>query len=299
MKKPLFIYHGGCYDGFTAAWIFNTMKGDADFHPAAYGEDPPDCKGREVWLVDFSFKRDVMIDKVILPSTRTIMMDHHKTAEADLKGILQEVRKKHSVQRDGDRVVFDMARCGSAILYDELEILAGKKAGFHLPRYNGARANWMVDYVEDRDLWKWKLPFSKEISAYLASIPMTFGDWDATYAMGLTEVAKAGSTVLRYQDTFNEKAVQQARIEEIAGYKVPVLNSPYMGSSERMNMMLDKFPDAKFAANYYRSLTGEWKFGLRSRQSEDFDVSEIATQFGGGGHKNASGFEVTTLPFKE
>jgi hypothetical protein len=124
---------------------------------------------------------------------------------------------------------------------------------------------------------------------------MTFEDWDSTYAMGERAVAEAGRTVLRYQDTFNEKAVQQARIEEIAGYKVPVLNSPYMGSSERMNLLLDKFPEAKFSANYFRGLTGEWKFGLRSRQTEDFDVSKLATLYGGGGHKNAAGFEVDSL----
>ena len=69
-KRPLVMYHGSCYDGFTAAWVFRKFWGndDIEFHPMNYGdEDVPDCKGRRVWVLDFSFPRDVMINKVIIP----------------------------------------------------------------------------------------------------------------------------------------------------------------------------------------------------------------------------------------
>jgi DHHA1 domain len=45
----------------------------------------------------------------------------------------------------------------------------------------------------------------------------------------------------------------------------------------------------------YNGAKGEWMFNLRS--NGDFDVTEIATYFGGGGHKNAAGFTQSVLPF--
>jgi oligoribonuclease NrnB/cAMP/cGMP phosphodiesterase (DHH superfamily) len=302
MKERLFIYHGGCYDGFTAAWVFNKYfkpgMNDAPviYHPAHYGEDPPDCKGKEVWLVDFSYKRDVMIEKIIKPSTRTIIMDHHKTAQADLDGILDELREKHRLQRDGDRVVFDMQRSGSGILADELEAEAGKKAGFHKPKIFG-RSLWLVDYVEDRDLWNWKLPNSDLFSAYLASVPMTFGSWDAVYDAGLNAAVEGGRAIKRYIDTFGEKIREQARFETIGEYRVPTINTPYMNISDHLNALAEQYPDAPFSAGYFRKRDGDWQFSLRVRKGSDFDCSAVATEFGGGGHRAAAGFEVKTLPW--
>lgn len=300
MKQRLFVYHGGCFDGFTAAWVFNKFfqpglnDAPVEYVPAFYGQDPPDCKGKEVWLVDFSYPRDVMIEKIIKPSTRTIIMDHHKTAEAALAGILPELREKHRLQRDGDKVIFDMSRCGSGILYDELETEAGKKAGVHRPKVYG-RALWLVDYIEDRDLWKHKLPDSELVSAYVAATKMTFGNWDAISAMKRMDVVEGGRAIKRYIDLFGDKIREQARFETIAGHSVPTINTPYMNCSEHVNGLVEQFPDAPFAVGYFRRGDGRWQFSLRSKGESD--VSAIATQFGGGGHKNAAGFDVEVLPW--
>ena len=58
--RPLVIYHGNCYDGFTAAWIANSALNDAELIPAKYGDPPPDVMAREVFVLDFSYPREVM-----------------------------------------------------------------------------------------------------------------------------------------------------------------------------------------------------------------------------------------------
>ena len=303
MKERVFIYHGNCYDGFTAAWVFNKFftpgMNDApvEYVGAHYGDEPPDCKGKEVWLVDISFDRETMIEKIIKPSTRTVIMDHHKTAEAALAGLKDELRTKHRIQRDGDEFIFDMNRCGSGILYDALDAEAGKKAGFHKPRYNSQRELWLVDYIEDRDLWKKKLPDTEEVHAYISSLPMTFANWDAVNALGRMKVVEGGRSIKRYIDLYGVKARQQTRWEDFAGYRVPTLNIPYMNCSEYVNEMLNENPTAPFALSYYMSNDGKWRFSLRSKG--EFDVSSIAAQFGGGGHRNAAGFSVATLPWAD
>jgi uncharacterized protein len=299
MKKQLFIYHGNCYDGFTAAWVFNRFRdprldGEVEYFPAFYGQEPPDCKGKEVWLVDFTYDRETMIHKIIKPSTRTIIMDHHKTAQAALTDILGEIRNKLNLQRDKDRIVFDMSRCGSGILYDEMTIEAGKKAGAHRPAVYG-RELWLVDYIEDRDLWKKQLPDTEEVSAYLASLKMTFAEWDAANALGRVNVAERGRAIKRYIDNYGAKAREQVRWEEVDGHRVPTINIPYMNCSEYVNDLLKECDGAPFAVSYFRRGDGRWQFSLRSQG--EFDVSEIAKKFGGGGHKNAAGFDTEALPW--
>ena len=56
--RPLVIYHGNCADGFSAAWCFWRKYGTgADYVAGVYQQDPPDVTGRDVYLVDFSYKR--------------------------------------------------------------------------------------------------------------------------------------------------------------------------------------------------------------------------------------------------
>ncbi len=58
--KPLVIYHHNCPDGFTAAWIANKYLRDAELRPMDYTDEPPtddEVRDREVYVVDFSFKR--------------------------------------------------------------------------------------------------------------------------------------------------------------------------------------------------------------------------------------------------
>jgi hypothetical protein len=296
-QKPLVITHGNCYDGFTAAWVFRHFKGDAEFVHTTYGEKPPDTKGRVVYVLDFSFPREVMMKDVILPSISTTIFDHHKTAQADLDKILQEVRIKFFVQRQNDRVVFDMNRSGAGITFDELETEDANKKGRRIPRINGLRPLWLVDYIEDRDLWKFALPESKEVSAYISTQPHTFESWDAINALGQFECVTRGRSVLAYIDQFGEKACAEAHIEGVGGYKIPVINTPYMNCSDHVNKLLMKNPDAAFAAGYFQRKDGRWQFSLRSEG--EFDVSEIAKLYGGGGHKHAAGFDVAELPWKD
>ena len=52
----LVIYHANCTDGFGAAYAAWKLLGDrADYHPAKYGEAPPDVSGKNVVVLDFSY----------------------------------------------------------------------------------------------------------------------------------------------------------------------------------------------------------------------------------------------------
>ena len=75
----------------------------------------------------------------------------------------------------------------------------------------------------------------------------------------------------------------------IAGYDVPVANLPYQLASDAGNIMSKGEP---FAASYFDAADGSRSFSLRSDKDDPaaVDVSVVAASYGGGGHKNASGF---------
>lgn len=101
MKDIIVIYHASCNDGAGAAYAAWTVLGEtAEYVPAHYGNEPPDVTGKVVYVLDFSYPRDVLLD-MNAKAKSLLVLDHHKTAEADLKGL--------------DFAVFDMIELGAAL----------------------------------------------------------------------------------------------------------------------------------------------------------------------------------------
>jgi c-di-AMP phosphodiesterase-like protein len=154
---------------------------------------------------------------------------------------------------------------------------------------------WLVDYVEDRDLWRLKLPESPAVSAWIAAQPMTFESWDALHDAGLDAAIESGRAVQTYIEQYGRKARAEMTREVLRGgvHVVPCINLPYMNCSEHVGELLKEHPEAPFACGYFRRRDGRWQFSLRSRP--DFDVSAVAQRFGGGGHAGAAGFDAAAL----
>lgn len=128
--KPLCIYHGGCDDGFAAAFIVRKALGSAnvDFHPGVYDQPPPDVSGRDVIMVDFSYKRPVL-EAMAGQANSILILDHHKTAAVDLAGWLEPTPWKEwrnhcqrwrdsTPRRAAIGTLFDMERSGAALAWD-------------------------------------------------------------------------------------------------------------------------------------------------------------------------------------
>lgn len=291
MTKTVCIYHGNCADGFTAAWAVWKALGDAvEFVPGVYGEAPPDVTGADVIMVDFSYKRPVL-EAMATTCRSTLVLDHHKTAAADLAAFPnpdiepgQNLWDEHlqCAYEDGyaglPAVVFDMDRSGAQIAWD-----------FFHP---GRPRPKIVDYVADRDLWRFELGNSRNIAAWLFSLDYTFEKWSyAAEALELDDAfyraAMAGEAIERKHHKDITELLKITRREMmIGGHRVPVANLPYTMASDAAGQMAEGAP---FAACYYDRPDAR-VFSLRSR-GDGADVAEIAAKYGGGGHRNAAGFQ--------
>ena len=265
----LVIYHANCYDGFTAAWVARKAMPDCELFEGRYNEDPPYllAQERDTYILDFSYPREQMVKLAAyagMTGSLTVL-DHHKTAEANCKGL--------------EFCTFDMERSGAGMTWDWF--------------FEGeARPDW-INRIEDRDLWRFDYDETKNVHAYVASLPMTMREWSILSSLELHEIERRGAAISRYIGTYIDKAVKEARVIHLAGSPVAVLNVPYQNASETADVMLSTFPEADYSLTYFQRADGKWQYSLRSRS--DFDVSEIAVLFGGGGHAQAAGFETETL----
>jgi uncharacterized protein len=263
MKKPLVVYHASCVDGFTAAWCAWLLYGDdAEYRPMHYGEpiDLVDVVDRDVLIVDFSFPRHVLL--AIQPVAKSLhVLDHHKTAQADLEGL--------------DFCTFDMFRSGAGLAWDVL--------------HEGKLRPPLIDYVEDRDLWIWKLSYSRVVSEYIALMKREFPAWTVLAHLirdNFQGVVEKGEVALLVTEQYVGNLAQRAGTMVLDGHTVPIVNTTF-AVSELVGKLAES---ALFAVGWFERQDGKCVYSLRSRGSGGADVSEIAKKYGGGGHRNAAGF---------
>jgi uncharacterized protein len=252
MYKYKVLYHAGCWDGFCAAWLMHKQYPDAEFYPVSYGQPVPNLAADDkVFIVDFSYSY-AELDAIKVKEL--VVLDHHKTCPTD-----------HPC------VIFDNTKSGARLTQEYLK----------LP------GHWLIDYTEDRDLWKWELTNSKKINAWLRSYPLDFETWNELALLDplTTKILYAGEAILRNQQARVNMAIKNPTIIEFEGYRVPCINCT--DSVSEVTGALADISDCGWAMTY-RDRNGKRFYSLCSIGP---DVAEIAKKHGGGGHASAAGFE--------
>lgn len=274
-NRPMVIYHGNCADGFSAAWCFwRKYRDGADYVAGVYQTSPPDVTGRDVYLVDFSYKRPV-VERMLEQANSVCLIDHHKTAIDDLQPLFAQDSWAGEPKQLAHFT--DLNRSGATLAWDYL--------------FPDEPRPLLLGHIEDRDLWRFKLPGTREIQANVFSYEYTFEQWDRLMSAGqveLLQMTAAGAAIERkhHKDVAELVGVCKRRMV-IGGHDVPVASLPYTLVSDAGNLMAQGEP---FAACYWDTAEGR-VFGLRSTDA-GVDVSDVAKQYGGGGHVKAAGFKV-------
>jgi len=267
--KTIVIYHAKCPDGMASAWAAWKKLGDsAEYVPCQYQEPPPEVAGATVYIVDFSFPASVLTE-MASKAEHITLLDHHVTAQKDLTDLKVPKLDIH----------FDMNKSGATLTW---------------AHFFGDQPCWLVDYAEDRDLWRFKLPNSHAINAYLQSLPQTFEAYQRAADLGPERVALLGEgclTWLRYYVESTKKLSHRARF--LGHDEIPIVNAPYTAVSEVVGELSEGAP---FAMGWHVREDGKVVYSLRSRGG--FDVSALAKTCGGGGHKAAAGFTLAKYPWE-
>ena len=273
MKNIVILYHND-EDGFGAAWAaWKKFKDKAKYIIAEHQTPQPKfLKGKEVYLLDFCYPEKIM-KKIARDNKRVVVIDHHIT------------------QKKAGELADDF----SFSLKNSAAVLAWKY--FHpqkpLPK--------LLLYVEDIDLWKFKMKFTREIIASLDTYDFKFKVWDRI-ARDLENPRSAkkyimeGKAIMKYQNMIVEKLANNGIKAALDGKKAVAVNSPILESEIGDYIRRNK----KAMGLIWSSRNGRIEVSLRSDGS--IDVSEIAKKYGGGGHRQAAGFTFKSrikFPWKE
>lgn len=234
--------------------------------------------------------RDVLLRR---QHNSLLVLDHHQTAKEQLEGL--------------PYCRFEPDKSGAVMAWEHF--------------FPNEPVPVFMQYLQDRDLWRWALNGSREINAAIASYPHEFEVWEwisglwrkrrfgTVQTEALCELEKQGEVCLRLVAQYVDRVLSKhhcarldtryrlatpeprERIQERdlppEVHYVPAANSGLL-QSEVCEALLKQYEQAPFVACYFRVENGGTVWSLRSRA--DFDCSAVAKAFGGGGHRQAAGF---------
>lgn len=274
MKKICF-YHAGCPDGFGAVWAVQGAWGESGRYVARGHEDRArmgECEDALVAFVDIAPGKDELRELAELTS-QIVVLDHHVTARDRLASDASLV---DALEAEGHHVHFDLSHSGAVLAWQYF------RPDEEVPE--------LLRYVEDQDLWNWTLPDSDAVNAAIASYPREFSVWDGLASESMEVLAEQGKPILRANRMEVERRLEHAKPVALGTRRIEAINA----STNRSQIGHQLAKRARYGE--------EWGLVYRVEGSEvfgtlysigDLDVSEVALGYGGGGHKNASGFRVT------
>lgn len=268
------IYHSKDLDGLCSAAIVLKKYPDCTLIGWDYGDPIPELPvSKEVIMADISFPMGVMRD--ISNKYSLTWIDHHASAKKEYLEYSEVFGKMHFTY------VYSSTISACELVWSHLYPLVP------IPE--------SVDLLSKYDTWRgygtteWNeriLPFQYGIRAK-CNTPQSILNLSGSIYPELEE----GKTILGYIKTENEKlCASNCFVRQFQGYRALCLSTPYIDSDTMISVYdpskHDLMLSFAFVGNY-------WDFSLRSKN--DIDCSVLAKRLGGGGHKNAAGFEVKHL----
>lgn len=273
-QQTVIIYHGKCPDGFGGAYAAWKKFGDtAEYIPMQYGREMPlGMEGRDIYCIDFCPKQEDM-EQLLKVAKSVTVLDHHEGMRA--------VATKYPG-------VFDPSRSGATVSWSY----------FH-PQ---TPQPFLFEYLEDYDLYRFSLPDTKALNAYLTLEPYEFERWDEI-VQSLEDPETRGKILERGRIYAEHTAalIQHigagADLVEFEGHQVYLSGTVLQAITDYLGHELaTKQPPF---AIMVRPAANGLRVSLRS--VENFDVAAIARKYGGNGHTNASAFRIpwgTPVPWK-
>ena len=272
MNIDMVLYHHPCSDGFAAAFAAWLVLGDrAQYLPVTYERNTdaqaPDVTGKRVVMLDVAFSASKMLE-MVEKSESFMVLDHHVSAEKALEAL--PVANK----------CFQMKQSGCTLAWNY----------FH-PR---KPVPMLLRYVEDKDIWRWAMKCSKEFSASWRHAPMDFEFCKQMLEGGSAAIwnhISAGRAILGYQKILIADAVGRAQLRQLKlqkGWRVKVINTTILPSE--IGAALASQPDCDVSVMWsYDHSQRQYRISMRS-DHDSYDVSQVCSAMGGGGHKRAGGF---------
>jgi nanoRNase/pAp phosphatase (c-di-AMP/oligoRNAs hydrolase) len=273
VKRNL-VFHAGCPDGFGAAWAAWRAWGDEARYIARGHEDPFDPSRFEDQLVvfaDISLRNERLL-ALSEVAAQIVILDHHLSAHDHFHS---DPGIENSLVENGHVAHFDLDHSGAILSWQY----------FH----PGEAPPDLLSYVEDQDLWNWKLPQSEEVNAAIGSYDRDFGVWSELAARTHSDLAREGAPIVRANQIEVRRVLTHSHPVALETERIEAVNAV----ANRASIGHELAKRCRFGKAWglvYRMSGSHVDCSIYS--TGDLDVSAVATRYGGGGHRNASGFSI-------
>lgn len=266
------LYHSHCFDGFGAHYAaWKKFGNNAQYHAVNYNQPVPDGVEDEVYILDFSYPRDVL--ETLRSRCKTlVVLDHHHTAKEALEGF--------------PGATFDMDQSGAVLAWKYFH------PGTSVPR--------VLQLIQDGDLWKFELPGTKALRAALPllkfeveSLDLLAKD-DTAGQVALSRFLEKGNSILQLEDVeILSRVPSKVRVVRLFGFKCGCINVDTLISRTGDAIVHSKELGCDMALMFGVHGPDKVALSFRASKETDVDVSVVARKFSGGGHKKAAGARCT------
>lgn len=279
------IYHSADLDGVASAAICKKKYPEAKLIGYDYWQELPWDQlpaGEPVIMVDVSVKMPEMC-RLAEHCGELTWIDHHGSAIDEFEQYSCEGKKSIIA-------ILKVGLAGCELTWDHLY------NGTPMPKAIQLLGAYDVFRQDNAEYWNSQvLPFQWGMRLVTKTKIENFDDFflmeDRYTLTDISDIMQDGTTILQYQFQQDEAAMRGAFEIQFQGLRAIACNIKGVGSLAFQSVYDPEKHDLMVAFGYGH---GKWAFSLRTTH-EHVDVSLIAKQFGGGGHKKAAGFAVKEL----
>lgn len=281
--KTYIIHHSRDLDGWSSAAIIKSKYPNGVFIPHDYSRNTKlidKIKNNSiVYMLDISLEISDII-ALAKRSNQLIWIDHHKTAIEKFNNYTGNIPNNLTVKLEIGKAACELTweyMYPTHVMNPVIKLLG---------RY---------DVWDNKDIVKWDneiLPFQFGMSLIVQNAN-TFPLNMITHPTQkhIDHIIDNGNSILKYQLRSNEIACRGGAFEfKFHEYRCIALNIG-MANSSAFDSVWD---ETKYDIMFRFAYTGRvWNISIYATNDE-IDCSAIATQMGGGGHRGAAGFRLTT-----
>lgn len=281
IRETILVTHKDCMDGCGCAMMFLAAGGtlsNVRYVPAGMLEkfikdEINDLGNKFVVFADIGLsesnpKKEEYADKLEKRGS-CVLIDHHVTS---------------TWMKDREWCNIDSSMCGTELLR----------------RYLGL--NWysvkkMAEVIQDHDLWFRKYPESEELSTLMVHVGQddfvrrfNGRQWDGVHPLFTDSELEILEILKRRRDESIESALRKVTVRDSVYNNKNVRIGYVISSEQNSSLLLSRMLESRIDIDVAAQVNFEKNtMSLRSLKDKNFDVSEIAKCYGGGGHRNAAG----------
>ncbi len=252
-----------------------------------------------VLCIEMNYNRVIPID-LIHDNEHVFIVDFTPNTKQEFEMLLEKTRNVTWIDHHGKNIA----------KYPQYEALSGSRVD---AQPSGAMLTWQfvsddnppmaIEHVSDYDCWIYKYGnLTKNFEAGMSAIDFTphsfiwqelLGDNATIQNDILDRIIREGRVINRYRNIHNAETIQKCSFEcELNGYSVIACNAVMCNS-----LLFDSVDQSKYQilAAFYS--TGNHICVSLYTTRDDVNCADIASELGGGGHKQAAGFTCDNLPF--